>query len=71
MRFEEAERALLRFLDQSILANLSQVDIIHGKGTGALKQMVQEVLKNHQSVKTFHLGGLDEGGAGITVAYLR
>ncbi|PJA54111.1 MAG: hypothetical protein CO167_05620, partial [Candidatus Marinimicrobia bacterium CG_4_9_14_3_um_filter_48_9] len=43
MRFEEGETALLRFLDQSVLANLTQVDIIHGKGTGALKQLVQDV----------------------------
>lgn len=71
MRFEEGETALLRFLDQSILANLSQVDIIHGKGTGALKQLVQDLLKKHKSVKEFHLGGLDEGGAGITLVTLR
>lgn len=71
MRFEEAEVALLRFLDQSVLANLTRVDIIHGKGTGALKQLVQDLLKNHKSVKEFHLGGLDEGGAGITLVTLR
>ena len=71
MRFEEGETALLRFLDQSVLANLTQVDIIHGKGTGALKQLVQDVLKNHKAVKEFHLGGLDEGGAGVTLVTLR
>ncbi len=71
LRVDEAETALLRFLDQAVLASLSHVDIIHGKGTGALKQLVRDLLKNHKSVKEFRRGGLDEGGAGITLVTLR
>lgn len=52
------------------LAYLSRVDIIHGKGTGALKQLVQELLTNHKSVREFRLAGQDKGGAGATVVYL-
>ncbi|MCF7797253.1 MAG: endonuclease MutS2 [Lentisphaeria bacterium] len=70
MRVDEGETALLRFLDQAVLANLSRVDIIHGKGTGALKQRVHELLKGHKSVQEFRVGGMDEGGAGVTVVYL-
>ncbi|MCF7801953.1 MAG: endonuclease MutS2 [Candidatus Marinimicrobia bacterium] len=70
MRVDEAESALLRFLDQAVLANLSRVDIIHGKGTGALKQRVHELLKGHKSVQEFRVGGMDEGGAGVTIVYL-
>lgn len=71
MRVDEAEGALLRFLDQAVLTNLTRVDIIHGKGTGVLKQLVQELLKNHKSVQEFRLAGQDEGGAGVTVVYFQ
>jgi DNA mismatch repair protein MutS2 len=60
-----------RFLDEAFLANLGQVYIIHGKGTGALRQGVQEFLRRHKHVKSFRLGNYGEGGAGVTVAELR
>jgi DNA mismatch repair protein MutS2 len=59
-----------RFLDEAFLANLGQVYIIHGKGTGALRTGVQEFLRRHKHVKSYRLGNYGEGGAGVTVAEL-
>jgi DNA mismatch repair protein MutS2 len=63
----EAIPLLDKFLDDAYLNGLNRVDIIHGKGTGALKNKITEFLKSHDHVKSFRLGEWNEGGAGVTV----
>jgi len=60
-----------RFLDRAVLHNLRSVRIIHGKGTGALRQRVQQVLADHPQVGSYRMGEIYEGGAGVTVAEIR
>ncbi len=69
-RVEEALEALDRYLDSAYLAGLLFVRIIHGKGTGRLRQAVREVLARHPHVKSFESGTEKEGGDGVTVAKL-
>jgi DNA mismatch repair protein MutS2 len=59
-----------RYLDQAYLAGLPFVRIIHGKGTGALRQAVREQLRGHPLVAQFRSGENNEGGEGVTVAKL-
>jgi DNA mismatch repair protein MutS2 len=70
LRVDEMEIELQRALDQAILEDLSQLRIIHGKGTGALRQRVGEVLEGDGRVTAFRMGGPTEGGGGVTVATL-
>jgi DNA mismatch repair protein MutS2 len=58
-----------RYLNDAYLAGLHQVRLIHGKGTGALRQVVRDVLQSHPLVASFGGGGRD-GGDGVTVAKL-
>ncbi|MED4464075.1 endonuclease MutS2 [Metabacillus fastidiosus] len=74
LRGERYENALLRvekYLDDAVLAGYPRVSIIHGKGTGALRQGVTELLKNHRSVKNTRFGEASEGGSGVTVVELK
>ena len=59
-----------RYLNDACLAGLPWVHIIHGKGTGVLKQVVRERLAGHPLVQSFRNGELAEGGDGITVVKL-
>lgn len=59
------------FLDGAILSGLNQVMIIHGKGTGALREAVHAALKRNPRVKSFRLGAYGEGEAGVTVVELQ
>jgi DNA mismatch repair protein MutS2 len=59
-----------RYLDTAYLAGLPFVRIIHGKGTGALRQAVREELRGHPLVGEFRTGENSEGGEGVTVAKL-
>lgn len=68
---EEAIVEVDRFLDEAIMASLSQVYIIHGKGTGVLRTGIQEYLRRHKHVRTFRIGAFNEGGHGVTVAELK
>ncbi len=68
---DEAVMEIDRFIDNGIRLKLETVMIIHGKGTGALRQRVQAHLKAHPQVKSFRLGAYGEGEAGVTVATLR
>ena len=54
-------------LFRSIVAGLNKVHIIHGKGTGALREGIRDYLKNHPQVKSHRLGQANEGGSGVTV----
>ncbi|MDP1545632.1 MAG: Smr/MutS family protein, partial [Anaerolineales bacterium] len=67
---EDALDKMERYLEQAYLAGLPFVRIIHGKGTGRLRQAVREALKGHAYVKSFEEGGNTEGGEGVTVAKL-
>ena len=67
---DEALQMLERYLDSAYLAGLPWVRIIHGKGTGKLRQAVRQALSGHPQIKSFELGGDKEGGEGVTVAKL-
>ncbi|MBI5953613.1 MAG: endonuclease MutS2 [Chloroflexi bacterium] len=68
---EDALDKMERYLEQAFLAGLPFVRIIHGKGTGRLRQAVREALRGHEYVKSFEEGGDKEGGEGVTVAKLK
>jgi DNA mismatch repair protein MutS2 len=70
MRVSEIDDRLMQALDAAIQADLHSLRIIHGKGTGALRERVAEMLTKDTRVKTFRLGLWNEGGAGVTVADL-
>jgi len=71
MTVEEALESLERFLDRAVVSGFSQVYIIHGKGTGALRRSLTHYLKNHPEVISVRLGDWNEGGAGVTIAKLK
>jgi len=70
-RAEDALDALDQYLDSAYLAGLPFVRIIHGKGTGKLREVVRKLLGGHPHVRLFESGGEKEGGEGVTVATLR
>ncbi|MFC2948599.1 endonuclease MutS2 [Virgibacillus sediminis] len=70
-RYEDALRQLEKYVDDALLAGYSQVSIIHGKGTGALRKGVQEFAKKHRSIASSRSGGAGEGGSGVTVLEFR
>ncbi|MDE3127080.1 MAG: Smr/MutS family protein, partial [Gemmatimonadota bacterium] len=70
MRADEAEGVVMQAIDSAVRADLRSLRIIHGKGTGALRERVAEMLKKDARVKAFRLGAWNEGGAGVTVADL-
>lgn len=67
---EEAVSTVQHFLDNAVVAGLHRVDIIHGKGTGALRKRIAEFLKTYPHIKSFRLGEWNEGGTGVTVVEL-
>jgi DNA mismatch repair protein MutS2 len=67
MRPDEVETLLGRAIDDAILSGLPSFRIIHGKGTGALRAHVRELLKNDRRIVTSRTGELYEGGTGVTV----
>jgi DNA mismatch repair protein MutS2 len=69
-RADDALEALDRYLDSAFYAGLPFVRIIHGKGTGKLRDVVREALGENSNVKSFQSGGEKEGGDGVTVAKL-
>ena len=70
MYADEAITAIDKFLDTTILSGLHRVDLIHGKGTGALRKKITEYLKKKTSIKSIRLGEWNEGGTGVTVVEL-
>ena len=68
MRPDEAESAVLQGLDAAVRAGMQTLRIIHGKGTGALRERVTEMLRKDTRVKEFRLGAWNEGGTGVTLA---
>ncbi|MEO7361733.1 MAG: Smr/MutS family protein, partial [Gemmatimonadaceae bacterium] len=71
MRVDEADGEVLFALDAAIAADLQQLRIIHGKGTGALRARITEMLRKDTRVAGVRMGAWNEGGAGATVAELR
>lgn len=71
MLVDEANIIVGRYLDDAYNAGLSEVNIIHGKGTGALRAGVQAFLKRHPLVKGYRMGSYGEGDAGVTVVTLK
>ncbi|WP_413308379.1 endonuclease MutS2 [Bacillus sp. 1P10SD] len=66
-RYEDALLKVEKYIDDALLSSYPRVSIIHGKGTGALRQGVQEYLRNHRSVKKIRFGEAGEGGSGVTI----
>ena len=67
---DEAIRKIDRFLDTMLVNRMHSATILHGKGTGSLRQRTAEFLQQHKGVKSFRLGEWGEGGAGVTVVEL-
>ncbi|HEY4216890.1 MAG TPA: endonuclease MutS2 [Gemmatimonadaceae bacterium] len=68
LRPDEAESAVMQALDDAVRADLRSLRIIHGKGTGALRERVTEMLRKDTRVKEFRNGAWNEGGTGVTFA---
>ena len=68
---EEALAEVDRFLDHAMLSNQNTVYLIHGNGTGALRNAIQKHLRTHRGVKSFRLGRYGEGESGVTVVELK
>jgi DNA mismatch repair protein MutS2 len=66
-RYEDALLKVEKYIDDALLSGYPRVSIIHGKGTGALRQGVQEYLRNLSVVKKIRFGEAGEGGSGVTV----
>jgi DNA mismatch repair protein MutS2 len=69
-RVEEGLTELEHYLDSAFMARLPWVRIIHGKGTGKMRQAVRQLLSQHSQVRSWEEGKDGEGGAGVTVAKL-
>ncbi len=71
MASDEALLELDRYIDNALVSGLETIRIIHGKGTGVLRQSVQTHLRSHKAVKSFRLGTFGEGENGVTIAELK
>jgi len=71
MNVEEAIVVLDKYIDDAFLSNLESVRVIHGKGTGALKNGLKDYFRKHPHVKAFRDGEFGEGGHGVTVLTFR
>lgn len=69
MRYEEAMRVVDKFIDDALVTGYPSVRIVHGVGTGALRNGVHQLLKKHRHITSFRDGGPQEGGLGVTLAY--
>ena len=70
-RYEDAKDKLQKYFDDAILTGLKQFTIIHGYGTGAIRNLVQDYLRRNKNVQSFRYGGAGEGGMGSTVVILK
>ncbi|MBR5053776.1 MAG: Smr/MutS family protein, partial [Bacteroidaceae bacterium] len=71
MRVDEALQAVTYFIDDALLVNVARVRILHGTGTGALRQVIRQYLATVSGVVSFHDEHVQFGGAGITVVEFR
>ncbi|MCI1688714.1 endonuclease MutS2 [Schleiferilactobacillus harbinensis] len=70
-RYEEAMHDLDQYMDEALLANYPTVTIIHGKGTGAIRNGVQEYLKQHRQIKSYKYAPPEAGGDGATIVVFK
>ena len=68
---EEATANLDKFIDDAVLGGIHAIRIVHGKGTGALRSAVQQLLRRDKRVQTFRIGAYGEGDNGVTIAELK
>jgi len=68
---DEALEKVDKYIDDASLAGLSKIEIVHGKGTGALRSAIQTHLKGHPLIKAYRLGVFGEGEDGVTIAELK
>jgi len=74
LRGQDAEQAIMEldaFIDNAIMSGIPSIRIIHGKGTGVLRNAVQQRLRRHRAIKSFRLGMYGEGESGVTIAELK
>lgn len=71
MDAQEAIYTVDKYLDDAYLGGLQEITIIHGKGTGVLRNTITDMLKRHSHVKAYRLGNYGEGGSGVTVVELK
>ena len=71
MNLEEALMEVDAFIDHALMHNLNMLTIIHGKGTGILRNGIQQHLRRHKAVKSFRLGVYGEGESGVTIVELK
>ena len=70
LTIDEASLRLDKYLDNAFMAGISRVRIVHGKGTGILRNAIHRQLGSHPLIKSYRLGVYGEGGAGVTIAEL-
>ena len=70
-RAEQAEAEVERFLDKALLAGIGEVEIVHGRGTGALRRKIHEFLRTFPAAASFAVAPEDRGGDGMTIVVLR
>ncbi|WP_337865613.1 endonuclease MutS2 [Ignavibacterium sp.] len=66
-RADESEYEIIKFIDDAYQTGLDRAEILHGKGTGALKKLVKDILSSHSGVKNFYYAPIEQGGDGITI----
>ncbi|MGH7635463.1 MAG: Smr/MutS family protein, partial [Gemmatimonadaceae bacterium] len=71
LRVDEMEQVVMQALDAAIVSDMPALRIIHGKGTGALRERVAELLRGDARVRSQRMGAWNEGGAGVTIAQIR
>ncbi len=71
LNLDEAIMEIDKYLDDAVLSSLNEVQIIHGKGMGILREGITQYLKNHKSIKDSRLGSFNEGGDGVTIVTLK
>jgi DNA mismatch repair protein MutS2 len=67
---DEAEFEVIKFVDDSYMSGHQRIEILHGKGTGALKKTVKDILSKHEKVKDFYFAPIEAGGEGVTIVEL-
>jgi len=67
LNLDEALMELDKYLDDAFMSNLNEVQVIHGKGMGILREGITQFLKKHKHVKESRLGAFNEGGDGVTI----
>ena len=70
-RYVDAKDMLEKYLDDLLLANFKSATIIHGFGTGAIRELVQDFCRKNKFIESYRYGGAGEGGLGVTVITLK